>query len=354
MIKGEDGAWYIVSKKEAVDAVKAGFEGLRKEHGGRAIMGLISGGCSNEELGVFKELMTKEWAAGYVDTLDGRHYRTIFAALNGNKPAFKEARWADITTADLLLQIGADPEKTHPVVGALIRRAILENASKVLIVGDENRLGDWADGHVQASPAELASLLQAFSRESGLKVEGKAGKGRLFEGLSDMVGLFKKAKNPVIVIGDGLTGGDPAGLKLALELARSKGVQKNGHDRLIVLKPAGNSSGAWKMGVAADSEAKVGDIHGALICLNGVASLDRDLMNKLEGPGFIAVVATHYPEALAGRANVLLPKATWLEADGTYARADGSESLFKSKILKPPPGVEAGEKILAALSGRAG
>jgi hypothetical protein len=46
--------------------------------------------------------------------------------------------------------------------------------------------------------------------------------------------MYKKASTPLVVVGPGLTGGDPDGMKYALQLARLKGVAPDGYERLVL------------------------------------------------------------------------------------------------------------------------
>ena len=65
---------------------------------------------------------------------------------------------------------------------------------------------------------------------------------------------------------------------------------------------------------------------------------------SLNGLEFLAALTPYFTEDLAEKAQVLIPKPTWLEADGTYTFSDGSGTRFKKRVLKPPDGVSPAAK----------
>jgi len=352
-----NGNWRELTWEEAFEVVVKGLAGIRDAYGGQSLMGLISSGCSNEELGAFRYLVVKGWQAGYLDTLDGGHFRTLISASEGAGPNFKEAPWGAITEADLVLQIGADPPKSHPIINALIRRAILENKAKGAVIGTENTIGEWASEFLAVGQEELPSLLQALLLETSRRAKGKASKdfyprwaSKAFTGL---VSRFNEADNPIIIVGRDLTGPpDPAGLKLVFDLADLKGRLPGDVWRLIILKPAGNSAGAWNLGLAARQGLNGHKpVKGGLLCLAGGEDLEPGLKERLSGLEFLAVLTPYFTDDLTA-AKVLIPKPTWLETGGTYALADGSGSRFVERILEPPKGIRPVEQILAAIGQR--
>ncbi len=360
LVKGKNGKWREASLDEALNLVVGKLGALRDAHGGEAILGVASARGSNEELRGFKELMTNAWAAGHIDTLDGRHFRNIAAATEGVAKPFKEAAWREIIKSDFILQVGAYPSETHPVVCALIRRAVLENKAKLAIIGLENALGPWTSVYLPAPNGNMLLLIQALAAEIDEK-SGEAPPKDFWDSWSstkfwDVVKLFKESKNPIVLVGEGLTGlGDPTGLKDISRLALIKGLTPEEAWRLIILKPSGNSAGAWSLGLAARQGLRGRDgWRGGLICLAGEDRLSPGPLDGLADLDFLAVLTPYTSEALAARANVLIPKPAWLEADGTYSLTDNSSSRFKVKVLEPPPGVPSAQEILAALAERAG
>ncbi|MBW1712677.1 MAG: (2Fe-2S)-binding protein [Deltaproteobacteria bacterium] len=359
LVKDANGKWKRTTWDQALDRVTAELGAISQAHGGQAILGLASSRCSNEELTGFKDLMTTTWAAGYVDTLDGRHFRTIAAAEEA-QTSIKEAPWGALLEADLILEVGACPAESHPLISSLTRRAILENKTKLAVIGLENPLGPWASVYLRAPdgnmPLLMAALAAGVNRSDEAQPPQELGECWAIKGFRDLVNLFKQSQNPIIVGGEGLTGlGDPSAFKQVAELARGKGLLPEGAWRLIILKPNGNSAGAWSLGVAARQGLNGRrDFKGGLVCLAGEDCLSPGPLDSVADPDFLAVLTPCFSGALAARAHVLIPKPTWLEADGTFALTDGSGSRFKVKVLEPPPGIQPAEQTLAALADRAG
>lgn len=354
MVRGEDGRLHKASWDEALERAAAGLKGVVKSHGAEAVIGLVSSRCGNEDLAGFKDLMNVTLDAGLVDTLDGRHFRTVFHAENGG-PAVKEASWDLIADADFILQIGANPTRTHPIVNALTQRAVLEKHAAVAVIGPENPLGHWADVHLAVEGDELLKVMKTL----GTEVQGGSGSdidSWKAKGVGDVARLFQEAKTPIIVVGEGLTGlSDPSGLQAALNLARMKKYPSDGRLPIIILKPFGNSAGAWGLGLAARQGVNgQGRFKGAVVCLSGDEAALAAYADSLNTLDFLTVLTPYLSESLAATAQVLLPTPIWMESDGTFARADGSGTRYKTKLLTPPSGVQPAERTLRTLSERVG
>jgi len=161
---------------------------------------------------------------------------------------------------------------------------------------------------------------------------------------AELVRLFRSSRDPVLIVGEGLTGAaDPIGLKRALDVASLKG-------RLVILKPNGNSAGAWKLGAASvEAMNGKGPYTAGLMCLGGGETLEPNVEGRLGGLKFLAVMTPYMTEDLVALAHVLIPRPTWLEMEGTYTSADGSREVFKQKVLEPPRGIRTAEQTMAAL-----
>ncbi len=114
MIKDEKGVWRKVSLEEALQRAAAGLA-----NDGGPVVGLASSACSNEELNAFKGFTDKYLPGVYLDTFDGGHFRTVSEATHKLAPAWQESPWSALPSADLILEIGADPSQTHPLVRSL-------------------------------------------------------------------------------------------------------------------------------------------------------------------------------------------------------------------------------------------
>ncbi|MEW6263815.1 MAG: molybdopterin-dependent oxidoreductase [Thermodesulfobacteriota bacterium] len=356
----ENGRWRPAEWDEASERLVSGLGAVRKAHGGTALFGLVSSSCGNEELAGFKKLMTAGWTAGYVDTLDGPRVRNVAAAAKAAGLSLKEAPWRNLLEADFILLAGADPMAGHPLVASLIRRAILEKKTRVAVLGPSNFLGPLARLHMPADGGDLALLVQTLlaqtSRPAGARPPQDLPGGFNSLDLTEAIKLTQEAKAPIFVAGSDLTGlPGPEGLTALFHLARAKGPLPGEVLRLIVLKPGGNSLGAWNMEAVAKKGLDLrGRFKGGFICLAGSEDVSPALTDGLDGLDFLAVLTPYFPEKTADQAGVLLPKPTWLETEGTYATMNGAKGVLKKKVLEPPPGVRPALQTLADLTARAG
>ena len=69
MVRRKDGSWTEETWEGAFDLVAEKINDIKKTGNSNGLFGIVSSQCSNEELVFFRDLMTKGWAAGYIDTL---------------------------------------------------------------------------------------------------------------------------------------------------------------------------------------------------------------------------------------------------------------------------------------------
>ena len=85
----------------------------------------------------------------------------------------------------------------------------------------------------------------------------------------EMVSAFVRSTHPLILVGEAVTGlKSPSAFQDAVRLSLSKGLDSGNVLRLMVLKPYGNSAGAWKLGLLSNGVSRVKDSwKGGLLCL---------------------------------------------------------------------------------------
>lgn len=352
MIKDDKGVWRTVSLHGALERAASGLTGERG-----AALGLASSGCSDEELGAFKELMEKCLPKGRLDTLDGRHFRNIKQATGNLSPAWRESPWEALSQADLIVEIGADPSNSHPLVRSLTRRAVLENQARLAIMGSRDGVGGEDALHLPAADQELPSWLEALRSQVEAAAQPTQGQDDdpAASAMRTLAGLWQKARRPMMIVGPGLTGLDTAeGLAAALALAKTK-LGQDGTWPVIILKPAGNSMGAWQMGMAAE-QGLAGDekFQSGLLLLADEDLAGNGWSRQLAEVEFLAAVTPSFSPGLAEKAQVLLPRPTWLETEGTYADSTGSVNHRLGRILEPPATVPPTVDTLAALGKKMG
>ncbi len=244
-----------------------------------------------------------------------------------------------IERCDSLLLVGTNPRREAPLVNARIRKTWLQGKMKVGLIGERADLRYGYD-YLGAGPAALE---------------------RLAGGEGD---LFKDAKAPAIILGQGaLTGtAGAAVLALAAKAAQTFGMARAKIDTapawngFNVLHTAASRVGGLDMGfipraggrdVAAMVEA-AGAGRLDVLFLLGADEIDT---SKL-GAAFVVYLGSH-GDAGANRADVILPGAAYTEKPGLYVNTEGRVQLAQRAIF---PKGEAKEDwaILRALSERVG
>jgi len=307
-----------------------------------------------------------------VGSLDGDHFKAVSRAWELRGEPLKEASWKMIPEANFILLLGANPYQTQPIVSTMVRRAILERGVPVGLAGDMDHLPPFASFQFPLKEEHLPSFIKAFRSEAAeagkknsQKSKGSAqSRGGAEAGLpkgtkksfQEMVSAFVRSTRPLILVGEALTGlKSPSAFQDAVRLALSKGLDSGNVLRLMVLKPYGNSAGAWKLGLSSNGVSKIKDSWKAgLLYLGHPKDLNSKAVADLGNLNFLGVISPYFPEALADRCQVVLPKPLGLESAGTYTSVDGWETGFVEKVLDPPEGVKDSWETLKSLADQIG
>jgi len=372
MVRDQDGTWKEESWENALNLVAAKLKSVRRAKGGKAIFGLASSALSNEELFFFRDLMTKGCTAEHVGSLDGTHFKAVAKAWEMNRKALKEASWKMIPKADCLILLGANPHETQPLLSALIRKNILERRIKVSILGEMDLVPPFVNAYFPVKEEKLPLLVKAFREavlgggKKGKPKEGKPKEGGDVPSLLKEAGLpgkdtkafyamveeFRSSTNPLLIAGEAITGlKNLAAFQDVVKLALWKGLAEGDVLRLMVLKEYGNSAGAWRLGLSSNGDSKGKALRKAgLVLLGSPKDMNSDALTHLRGLDFLGVISPYFPESLADRAHVVIPKRLWMEEFGSFTSLDGWETGAKPKVLEAPEGVKESLEILGALA----
>ena len=144
-----DQPWREVGWDEAIAHVAAEFRRIQGTYGTRAVGGITSSRCTNEETYLVQKLVRQGFGNNNVDTCarvchspTGYGLKTTFGTSAGTQDFDSVAR------ADVMLVIGANPTDGHPVFGSRMKRRLREGAK--LIVIDPRRIDLVRTPHVQA------------------------------------------------------------------------------------------------------------------------------------------------------------------------------------------------------------
>ena len=148
---------------EALEAAGGGLARIRDAHGGRALAGFGSAKGSNEEAYLFQKLVRTGFGSNNVDHCTRLcHASSVAALLEGIGSGAVSNPVMDVTRAEVVLVIGANPTVNHPVAATWMK-----NAAKMgtkLVVADPRRsdLARHAHRFLQFKPDTDVALLNAM------------------------------------------------------------------------------------------------------------------------------------------------------------------------------------------------
>ena len=148
--------------EEALDAAADGLLKIKRDNGARALAGFGSAKGSNEEAYLFQKLVRTGFENNNVDHCTRLcHASSVAALLEGIGSGAVSNQVADVSQAETILVIGANPTINHPVAATFIKNAA--RAGKTLIVIDprRNELARHADYFLQFNPDTDVALLNA-------------------------------------------------------------------------------------------------------------------------------------------------------------------------------------------------
>ena len=151
-------AWYSAFREatwdEALSLVAQELTRIRDTHGSHALAALSSAKCSNEDNYVLMRMVRAGFGTNNVDHCTRLcHSSSVAAMSRALATSAASGSMREIEEAcDVIFISGANTTETHPVFGALIKRAVAKGAR--LIVADVRRteLAELADIHLQMMP----------------------------------------------------------------------------------------------------------------------------------------------------------------------------------------------------------
>ncbi len=163
-----DQPWREVTWDEAVGRVASEFRRLQQAHGTRAIGGITSSRCTNEETYLVQKLVRGGFGNNNVDTCarvchspTGYGLKATFGTSAGTQD------FDSVEQADVVLVIGANPTDAHPVFASRLKKRLRQGAR--LIVIDPRRIDLVRTPHVEAAfhlalrPGTNAAILNALA-----------------------------------------------------------------------------------------------------------------------------------------------------------------------------------------------
>lgn len=359
------GEFRKVSWVDAINRIVRGLGEIKKRYGPGSIAGIASSRANNESLRAFSGLMREVIGTSRLDTLDGDAFRTAVKGISATGASLAlsiEAPIDEILYADCILIVGAEPLKSHPIVGSYILQATNRNRARLMTLDSRPDPFHYRTPvQLRPKPGNLERALKAFIASIIQKGLGKPNalgtdlssyytsidvnnacqlSGIIPNDLENVAAIFAAAKHAVIIYGDGVfKSRSPSMVSDMLNLAALTGNTKDGKASIIGLKPNGNSRGAWEIGIAntehsALEETGQDKIKAAYIFAADEYVNNQEFLERLKKINFV-VVQSSYASPLTRLASVVLPSPIWAERGGSYTTLDGRR-VKSSPVLKGP------------------
>jgi formate dehydrogenase major subunit len=151
------------SWEEALDLVASQFIALRDTHGKKSLAGFGSAKCSNEEAYLFQKLIRTGFGSNNVDHCTRLcHASSVVALLEGIGSGAVSNPVMDVTKADVVIVIGANPTVNHPVAATWIKNAARNGTRLIVIDPRRSDLSRLAHRYLQFKPDTDVALLNAM------------------------------------------------------------------------------------------------------------------------------------------------------------------------------------------------
>jgi predicted molibdopterin-dependent oxidoreductase YjgC len=328
---------------------------------------------------------------------DQGHAHSAEVLLEGTgMPAMTGAQ-TEVRKAGLILVVGADITKLNPIIGSEIHMAARGGADLVTLSSRRTQIAELSRTHLWLKPgttrlalAAVAKTMikqgwqdkdfvrtrtegfEAFARSlDGLDLEGvEAATGLTPAAIEDLARRLSAAGSAMAFFASGISGLDRETVAMIYDLFLLAG--KVGREGCGVNPVTGiaNIVGSYDVGAArgflpghrrAEGPA-AGKTPDELLAANPtplkalvVADHDEELIRNVErikGLEFVFYVGA-YKNPFTDLAHVVLPAATYAEADGTFTNAERRIQLNRKKI-EPPAGVLPAWRIYADIAAKRG
>lgn len=245
---------------------------------------------------------------------------------------------ADIETADLLVLAGLDPsqwKRVLPALDTVIRRRINAGAKLITINSKETGISSVAAVNLIGDEPELLKALVKAGIEKGIKASpglaSKVSDGEITENIAEAASLFADSRMPIILTHPALY---PASANLSLLKGTAVSVPFESNAKGLVLSGIGKKGKTYR---------EMTEEHMALLYVVGEAPL-----KQRPDADFLVVQASHRSD-LAGHADVVLPAAAYLEAEGSIVDYMGRLKRV-AKIVKPAGQAKSHREIFVSLA----
>ncbi len=150
----KDGKFEKVSWEEALNFVKENLEKVSKDHGPDSIGYLTSAKCTNEENYLMQKFARAVMKTNNVDHCARLcHASTVAGLARTLGSGAMTNSLEDIEKANVILVTGSNPTENHPVYGSRIKKAVVKNGAKLIVVDPRRiELVKYADLWLRQNP----------------------------------------------------------------------------------------------------------------------------------------------------------------------------------------------------------
>jgi formate dehydrogenase major subunit len=149
--------------EEALQLAGGKLRAIRDQHGPKALAGFGSAKGSNEEAYLFQKLVRTGFGSNNVDHCTRLcHASSVVALLEGIGSGAVSNPVMDVTKAQVVIVIGANPTVNHPVAATWIKNAV-QNGTKLIVCDPrKSELARLADYYLQFKPDTDVAMLNAM------------------------------------------------------------------------------------------------------------------------------------------------------------------------------------------------
>ncbi|MFO0752572.1 MAG: molybdopterin-dependent oxidoreductase [Thermodesulfovibrionales bacterium] len=289
---------------------------------------VASAGMLNEDA-----LTLKNFASGAVKTKNVDTTASLYGSAATLLPGS-----ADLNAADLFILVDLNPsQKTRvlPALDALLRRKVNGGAKLITVNAAEPAIGSLAAVRLAGDEAEaLKALVKALADKGTAMEKGLADAmsgAKVTEAVEQAASLFAAAHRPVVISSSAL-------YSAAANLSLVKG-------SAIAMPLESNAKGVMMMGLVPTGRSYTEMVQGGTGLLYAVGEVplsERPLV------GFLVVQNSHLTP-LAMKADVVLPSAAFMEAEGTMVDYAGRVK-YVAGVVAPAGEARTHRDIFVALA----
>lgn len=323
-----------ISWEEALKYTVSKLQSTVNTHGENSVALTIGDNLSNEEIYLAKEIFNNLNSDNIYSVNQGE--TGIYQSLGINNSTVD---FSQIEMADTLLLIGANPIKSHTVLGFRLNQ-MRKNGGKIYTFNKEKIHEDrWAENIFKDERDIIKlekALLDLYHKEDLNNLE------KLRENLKDikpteeiinLAKIFKGSSRGIIIIDEkNLSYEGQRRIGNILLLSEKINKPRNG---LLILKDQCNSQGLWDMGIRKNKEMLIKKIQDKKI--KTIVTLGEDITDlDYSNIDFIISLDT-FMSKYSKDADIILPLSMYGESCGSYTNTEGrlqfSKKAADSKIF---------------------